>query len=457
MIEIHISNLEKIKKFHKGYFDNIVKEKWTKIVKKDDGKIDKRIIDFLKEIFYINDVLNDELMTKLCYGEDKYLQEFIGEFEGKYETYINTKDFWCKCLHEIEVYEKYLETTAFGSGEDRLNNWNICINKIIDILEDKQYGEESDNKIELKKIVEVEKQRIDNEEKSISRRLKISETYRVKLKMQQHINSFKKNFDSKTPKDILEQIFNYNEFCKNKKEFKIDGRSVIWNRHGLLVLMEVNVCPYCNRQFINSYEKEDQKQKSTADIDHFYIKSKYPYLGLSLYNYIPSCQICNSRLKLETDFYTDKHIYPYVEGFGDDAKFETKFLGEEDDDSDYLVDKGEAYDITYLMGNCDNFKIELKPKLPESEKGRRISNSINTFKLNKLYEFHKDYVRELIKKAIIYNESRIEELYTQYSELFRSREEVLQMIVSNYIEYEDLGKRPLAKLTKDICEELGLE
>lgn len=30
------------------------------------------------------------------------------------------------------------------------------------------------------------------------------------------------------------------------------------------------------------------------------------------------------------------------------------------------------------------------------------------------------------------------------------------MVISNYICDEELSKRPLAKLTKDICEELGL-
>lgn len=49
----------------------------------------------------------------------------------------------------------------------------------------------------------------------------------------------------------------------------------------------------------------------------------------------------------------------------------------------------------------------------------------------------------------------IDELYTQYPELFKSTDEVLQMVVSNYIG-DALGKRPLYKLTRGICEELGI-
>ena len=78
--------------------------------------------------------------------------------------------------------------------------------------------------------------------------------------------------------------------------------------------------------------------------------------------------------------------------------------------------------------------------------------------MKKVYQSHKDYIRELIRKAIVYNESRIDELFNEYEgTLFKSREDVVSMIVSNYIDDEDLDKRVLAKLTKDISEELGLK
>lgn len=224
-------------------------------------------------------------------------------------------------------------------------------------------------------------------------------------------------------------------------------------------MMNINVCPYCNREFISHYVGKDKIMKTTSDLDHFYSKSQYPFLAVSLYNFIPSCQICNSRFKIADDFYSKPHIHPYSEEFGENAKFKTNFYTDTDDvriENNNKLENEDRYDISYLLGNSDNFKIEIKPNNLESDIGGKIKNSIDTFHLDKLYNFHKDYVRELIKKAIIYNESRIDELFTQYPELFKSREEVVQMVVSNYITVEDLGKRPLAKLTKDICEELGL-
>ncbi|NFE80028.1 hypothetical protein FC820_07160 [Clostridium sporogenes] len=218
-----------------------------------------------------------------------------------------------------------------------------------------------------------------------------------------------------------------------------------WGGAHLINELDIKVCPYCNRHFIDTYVLDKGGNiKSNAQLDHFYPKELYPYLALSLYNLIPCCAVCNYG-KLNNN---EELIYPYYEGFGESAKFETAFLKGDEEGS---------YDISFLLGNSDNFKIELKPVDSKSDHGKKIQSSTKTFRINDLYKLHNDYVRELIKKATIYNESRIDELYTQYPELFRDREEVLQMIVSNYIDDNDLGKRPLAKLTKDICEELGLK
>jgi ribosomal protein S6 len=40
--------------------------------------------------------------------------------------------------------------------------------------------------------------------------------------------------------------------------------------------------------------------------------------------------------------------------------------------------------------------------------------------------------------------------------LFKNREDVLRLLIGNYVNEEDLGKRPLAKLIKDISDALGL-
>lgn len=228
---------------------------------------------------------------------------------------------------------------------------------------------------------------------------------------------------------LIKRIFDYEKFCNNKE----------WGRHQLLYLLGINVCPYCNRQYITSYEcKESNDRKATADLDHFYPQSEYPYLALSLFNFIPSCQVCNSRFKLDENFHDIPHIYPYNEEFGENAKFKIR-----------------GKSIDYLLGKSIDFDIFIDVK--KSDFSEKIDNSIKTFHLNDVYQIHTDYVQEIIKKVILYNSSRISELYADFPELFSSKEEILRIIFGNYICNNDFGKRPLSKLSKDICEDLGLE
>lgn len=249
----------------------------------------------------------------------------------------------------------------------------------------------------------------------------------------------------------------YKKYFEN--QYKIFRSSKTgWNGARLIKLLGVTVCPYCNRAFIDTYKVADELE-SNGELDHFFPKEKYPYLSLSLYNLIPCCSVCN---KAKSNSY-ENILYPYdlKDGsYGEDAKFRAFFYTISDKESledDDKTTENRKYDVEYLLGNSNSFKIKLVVKDKKSIKGRKIENSRKVFKIDKLYNFHKDYVRSLIKKSIVYNESRIEELYSQYKTLFDSRDEVIKMIVGNNINEDDLDKRPLSKLTKDICEDLGLK
>lgn len=87
--------------------------------------------------------------------------------------------------------------------------------------------------------------------------------------------------------------------------------------------LNIPVCPFCNRQYITSWEDMKKEKKSTADLDHFFPKSEYPLFALSLFNFVPSCQVCNSRMKLDhfMDDDGNRPIYPYEEKFDDSVLF----------------------------------------------------------------------------------------------------------------------------------------
>ena len=231
--------------------------------------------------------------------------------------------------------------------------------------------------------------------------------------------------------EIIEQHFNYENFAKS-------------HRHKLISAMNVNVCPYCNRQYITSYK--EKVTKTTADLDHFYPKKQYPFLALSLYNFVPSCQICNSRFKGTKNNKELPHLYPYTEEFGEDARFAVSSTS-----IDYLVSKSRELEFE-IMVKYDEKDAKDNP----DGKNGAIGRSITVFKLKDVYQVHKDYVKELIDKAMFYSESQRKEYLENFEGFFTSEEEILTLLFGNYVSEKDFTKRPLAKLTKDILDELGV-
>lgn len=270
---------------------------------------------------------------------------------------------------------------------------------------------------------------------------RLNEFFNIMNEYDLKLESMLSNLESKKGKEertkdinrFFKLIFNYDSFCNNQNKLKNEN----WNRHRLITLMEVPVCPYCNRIYITSYIENDNERQTTADLDHFYLKSKYPFLSLSLYNFIPSCQICNSRFK-GNKFDAKNHIYPYDEEFGDNAKFII-----ESENIDYI-----------LTGNID-FKIKLDCN-GETILDKKIKNSIETFKLEKVYQIHKDHVKNILINAKILNKDRIEDLMQSLPEMFNDEKNLREVLMNTHFEDKDLCKKPLTKLTKDICMQYGI-
>ena len=101
--------------------------------------------------------------------------------------------------------------------------------------------------------------------------------------------------------------------------------------------------------------------------------------------------------------------------------------------------------------SVDGFDVKLESK------DERAKKNIKSFELDTLYVNNKDIVLELIQKNAIYNESYLDELLTQYEgTLFKNKEDLQHLISGGYVSEEEIGKRPLSKLIKDISQELGL-
>lgn len=74
-------------------------------------------------------------------------------------------------------------------------------------------------------------------------------------------------------------VFGYNDKCFNKDDFYRQS--------------QVGTCPYCNMVDIHYTPATAFSKTEKGELDHFYPKEKYPMLGLSFYNLIPSCPSCN--------------------------------------------------------------------------------------------------------------------------------------------------------------------
>ena len=195
----------------------------------------------------------------------------------------------------------------------------------------------------------------------------------------------------------------------------------------LIENLKITVCPYCNRSFIHSFKKED-KIKRSSQIDHFFPKGsgQYPYLALSFYNLIPSCYSCNHAKGVRII-----NISPYELNSSDDVlRFKIVFPKENG-----------GY-------NLDN--VDLQMDFVEAFK-----KNVDEFGLEDLYRNHHDIAREIWLKGKVYSDDRINELLVSFPDLFESEKEISQMIMGNYIQEEDLGKRPLSKLTRDIARDVG--
>lgn len=185
--------------------------------------------------------------------------------------------------------------------------------------------------------------------------------------------------------------------------------------------LDAKVCPYCNRNFVNS-----ASNRTMCDLDHFFDKEEYPIMAVSFYNLVPVCHSCNHVKGVEKISYS-----PHNKKYRTDdlLTFEYYISGME-----FLADESQI-------------GIEIMDETV-------IKDNIKMLKLREVYQVHTDLVQECIKKAIVFHPDYLSYLYRTYGGLFESEEELYRIVYGNYLEEVSYGKRPLSKLTSDIMKEL---
>ena len=276
------------------------------------------------------------------------------------------------------------------------------------------------------------------------------------------INSFSNYYKTKNDFDaLLDYIDESLSECLCEKDEKFDAASKYASqpyiihydkinaemRNKLLSSLGISVCPYCNRQYITMWhdeEADDEEDHSTADLDHFYIKSDYPLFALSLFNFIPSCQICNSRFKGGKVRNT---LYPYEEEFGRNIQFQLELEGQTPNEELQLKKW-----LGAVNASSDKLKLSLT-HVPESDRddfSLKVDGSKKLFRLDEVYDCHKGKAVEVVLKKRIY----LEGAYKKYVDDFLEKSDIpsisLEKFLLGYDWNDDNFDEPLSKMTYDI-------
>ena len=123
-----------------------------------------------------------------------------------------------------------------------------------------------------------------------------------------------KNIDDFFPPwiPLIGKVFNYKGFVDQSFAIRITND------------LAIKVCPYCNIEGIkpDDYENKNGQRVYRPPLDHYFPKSIYPFLSISIYNLVPCCSKCNTTYKLDYDTYHNKYKNPYLSGFCSNIFFE---------------------------------------------------------------------------------------------------------------------------------------
>ncbi len=262
-----------------------------------------------------------------------------------------------------------------------------------------------------------------------------------------HKNASNSISDLKVPEEpnedgklLLKYVFRYDKYSEKKEPSKKNPNKRPRDVYQLLDMMNVEICPYCNRQFIStvSYGKKQVR----AQLDHFRNKDKYPFLALSIGNLIPSCAVCNL-LKHNND---PDMLYPYDEGIGNYYIFRANY--DNDNITSLLTGADDA--IQKFQLNLDR-NIE-SPKNEDLQK--RIDESLDTLALRELYQFNKKHVVALFRQRYVLTKALLDDTKHQFKDLFDKKEDLRYALRLMDYSPDKWGEQPLSKLTHDISDQI---
>lgn len=203
--------------------------------------------------------------------------------------------------------------------------------------------------------------------------------------------------------------------------------------------LNIKCCPYCNMHYTlvvpAGGREKSSKMIAEFQFDHFFSKSEFPLLSMSLYNLIPACANCNfskSDTRLSLDF------HPYHSDL--DSKFKFEIAKEE---------------LNLIMMKEPSDKLRVRIVAKDSNDKNRIKNYADKLNIEANYSRHRDIVEQINEGIYLesyYNESlNFINLGIKSTEL---REQRLrkQLLLGGTTDREEIGAYPLSKFRHDIYE-----
>ncbi len=209
---------------------------------------------------------------------------------------------------------------------------------------------------------------------------------------------------------LVEAIFNYEGFRIGKQleysrksglEWHADSESE-WGGYQFIKALKVTICPYCGADTVYAfevgehYETPKRKQKKIrfvphrSSLDHFFPRSEYPYLGITLCNLVPSCFRCNTQLKGSFLTEWEKHSHPYA----DDVHKLLEFYVDD-------IDIGRIKDLRKKGG----FKLTLRKRFDsgnQCDKNRAYTFMQDIMHTDEVYSaLFKDEIRHILYKTAV--------------------------------------------------------
>lgn len=192
-------------------------------------------------------------------------------------------------------------------------------------------------------------------------------------------------------------------------------------------MLNIKVCPYCNHNFtlyIDILGKTNMK--GLFQFDHFYDKSDYPYLSMSLYNLVPSCPSCNHQKRTAQ---LELRYNPYFKAISDEFHFK-------------VVDS-----FQLRSGRIGADKIDIK--IERATGGQGIDELQDDLHLEEQYGRHRDIVQEIYDKA--YNEAYYRNMLTIIPD--EDRKKLLNQWLGISLDKNEIDKRPLTKFSQDVLRQ----